>query len=146
MRSARSLDRFRRDERGAAAVEFALVVPILLVLVLGIVDFGRLLFIANSLTAAVREGGRELATLPTLADATRRAAIQARVVAAFQPFGGPALTPAQVVLSTAPDASGAVSVRVASYSYAPITPVFRLIGHGTVTLSRQAVFRWERTF
>lgn len=136
---------FRRDERGASAVEFALVVPLLLMLVLGIIDFGRLLFVTQSLTAAVREGGRELATLPNLGDATRRAAVQARVVGAFQPMGGAAITGAQVVLSTAPDAGGNVTVRVAGYTYVPVTPIARLVGFGTITLSRQAVFRWERT-
>ncbi len=45
-----------RSESGAAAVEFALVVPILLLLVLGIIEFGRAYNIQNSLSAAAREG------------------------------------------------------------------------------------------
>lgn len=54
-------ERTARDERGAAAVEFALVLPILLVLVFGIVDFGRLYFTQITLTDAAREGARVLA-------------------------------------------------------------------------------------
>lgn len=40
-----------RSERGQAAVEFALVLPILLLLVFGIIDFGRILYTKNALTS-----------------------------------------------------------------------------------------------
>ena len=40
-RCRRFLVRFRRDERGAALAEFAFVLPILLVLLLGMIDFGK---------------------------------------------------------------------------------------------------------
>lgn len=54
----RSLRRARRrGDRGAAAVEFALVVPILLMLVFGIIDYG--IYFNNSLSA--RQGVREAA-------------------------------------------------------------------------------------
>ena len=55
---------FRRttsNERGAAAVEFALVLPLLLLLVLGIIEFSRLYNIQISLTNAAREGARSMA-------------------------------------------------------------------------------------
>ena len=45
-------------DRGAAAVEFALVLPILLLLMCGIVDFGRALHAQVVLTQAAREGAR----------------------------------------------------------------------------------------
>ncbi len=50
-----------RSERGAAAVEFALVVPILLALLLGIVEFGRAYNVQISLTHAARETARTMA-------------------------------------------------------------------------------------
>ena len=46
---------------GAAAVEFALVVPLLLVLVLGIAEFGRAYNMQTTLSGAAREGVREMA-------------------------------------------------------------------------------------
>jgi Flp pilus assembly protein TadG len=47
------------DERGgAAAVEFAMTVPILLVAMLGIVEFGRVLWAQNALHFAVEEAAR----------------------------------------------------------------------------------------
>jgi Flp pilus assembly protein TadG len=54
-------NRSAHNDRGAAAVEFALVLPILLVLVFGIIDFGRLYFTQITLTDAAREGVRVLA-------------------------------------------------------------------------------------
>src|ERR1700747_2671037 len=43
-------------DRGAAAVEFALVFPLLLLIVFGIIDFGRALNAQITLTQAAREG------------------------------------------------------------------------------------------
>ena len=48
-------------ERGAAVVEFALVVPILLMLLVGIIEFGRAYNIMISIQGASREGARALA-------------------------------------------------------------------------------------
>ena len=50
-----------RRDRGAAAVEFALVVPLLLILLLGTVEFGRAYNAQISVTAAAREGARVMA-------------------------------------------------------------------------------------
>lgn len=50
-----------RSERGAAAVEFALVVPVLLALLLGIIEFGRAYNVQISLTHAARETARTMA-------------------------------------------------------------------------------------
>jgi Flp pilus assembly protein TadG len=44
--------------RGQALVEFALVLPIFLILLFGIIDFGRYVYAANALNNGVREGAR----------------------------------------------------------------------------------------
>lgn len=51
-----------RDERGAVAVEFALILPVLVLLLLGITTAGVAYSKAISLTNAVREGSRFAAT------------------------------------------------------------------------------------
>ena len=51
----------QRGERGAAVVEFALVVPVLLLLVLGIAEFGRAYNIQTIISGAAREGVRTMA-------------------------------------------------------------------------------------
>jgi hypothetical protein len=48
-------------DRGAAAVEFALVLPILLLVIFGLIDFGRLLNAQVKTTEAAREGARAAA-------------------------------------------------------------------------------------
>ncbi len=45
-------------DRGSAAVEFALVLPLLLLIVFGIIDLGRALNAQITLTEAAREGVR----------------------------------------------------------------------------------------
>ena len=51
-----------RDERGASAVEFALVLPVLLLLVVGIIEFGRGFQVSGTLSAAARDAVREVAS------------------------------------------------------------------------------------
>ena len=50
-----------RDERGSAALEFALVLPLLLVLTLAMVQVGLIVRDSVVLTAAARAGAREAA-------------------------------------------------------------------------------------
>ena len=50
--------RFLRSEKGQAMVEFALVLPLLLALLCGIVDFGWLYYNQITLNNAAREGAR----------------------------------------------------------------------------------------
>jgi hypothetical protein len=47
-----------RSERGAIAVEFAIIFPILMVLVFGIIDFGHAWYMRHMMSDASREGAR----------------------------------------------------------------------------------------
>lgn len=55
-----------RDDRGASLVEFALVLPLILMLVVGMVSAGIAYNAQLSLTHAAREAGRYGATLPVI--------------------------------------------------------------------------------
>jgi Flp pilus assembly protein TadG len=48
----------KHARRGAAMVEMALVLPLFLMLILGIIEFGRAMMVANLVTNAAREGAR----------------------------------------------------------------------------------------
>ena len=72
-RSHRRLLRPRR-RRGAAAVEFALVAPVLFAVVMATVEFGRAMLVQQVLTNASRVGARE-ASLPNATLASVQAAV-----------------------------------------------------------------------
>ncbi len=55
----------RRTQRGQAVVEFALVLPVLLLLLVGIIFFARAFQLQQVLSSAVREGARVWAANPT---------------------------------------------------------------------------------
>jgi len=48
----------RRNRRGAAVVEFAVVAPVFFMLVFGMIEFGRAIMVQQILTNASREGAR----------------------------------------------------------------------------------------
>ena len=54
----RSCGLFRRKRRAAAAVEFAVVAPVFLLLVFGMIEYGRMVMVYQVITNASREGAR----------------------------------------------------------------------------------------
>jgi len=120
---------------GNAVVEFALVLPILLLVVFGITEFGRMILTTNILNTASREGARLAAVSP----AGETAAIEARV---------------NEVL-----AAGRVHAKTITVEYLPaansvrvtVTTDFDILSRsvlpsplrGTIELRGQTVFRYE---
>jgi Flp pilus assembly protein TadG len=49
---------FRKQRRGAAAVEFAVVSPVFFLLVFGMIEYGRMVMVQQVVTNAAREGTR----------------------------------------------------------------------------------------
>jgi hypothetical protein len=56
----------RHDSGGQALVEFALVLPIALLLILFAIDIGRYVYTYSAISAAVREGARLISTAESL--------------------------------------------------------------------------------
>ena len=54
----RWISRLRRDERGVAAVEFAMIAPIFFGLLIGIIDVGRYMWTLNTIQYAIDQGVR----------------------------------------------------------------------------------------
>lgn len=72
--------RLRRDDRGAALLEMAFTLPLLLLISIGILEFGRAFQTWQILTNAAREGAR-VAVLPGVDDAMVTARVQQYVQA-----------------------------------------------------------------
>jgi Flp pilus assembly protein TadG len=111
------------SEGGSAAVEFAIVLPVLLVLVIGTIEFGRVLYLENSITNASRVAARTMAieasaSNPNAVSDAKNAAVNAAAVF-------PALTTAQVSIPTTsctPPANGQVVYVSVSIAY-PVTQI-----------------------
>jgi Flp pilus assembly protein TadG len=108
----------RNAERGAAAVEFALVLPVLLLLVLGMLEFSRAYNVQISLTNAAREGARVMAIHNDPSTATNAA-----IAAASSSV---ALTTGQISVSpsSCSDNPGATVNVTISYPLALMTGMF----------------------
>jgi Flp pilus assembly protein TadG len=135
------------DDRGAELIELALVFPILLLLVAGIVDFGFLFQRYEVVTNAAREGAR-VGVLPnyTVAD------VQQRVANYLASGGLTAAAPAPTVTySTETLPSGAtvpVVTVVVQYpsQFTFIGPIAAMVGGsgwGAITLQAASVMRVE---
>jgi Flp pilus assembly protein TadG len=119
--------RLRRDDDGAALVEFALVLSLLVMLVFGIIEFGRAYNAQVTLTQATREGVRVLAITgdqSAAAAATKNAATS--------------LTSDAVTVSTGTCVPGYPTTVKASY---PLTYDIPFFGSKTLTLTGSAVMR-----
>lgn len=123
---SRPLPRARRGaQRGATAVEFALVAMAFLTLLLGIIGFGHLLVTFEMLVDATRTGAR-MAAVCDLNDTTIRSVIQARVPQL-------SLGTAQIGLQYVPAGCNrtncqAVRVSLSGVTYVPWFPIPAPIG------------------
>ncbi len=141
----RSLRRFVRERDAGPIVEFAVVVPVLLLLLFGIVDFGQAFFQRNNLVAAVREGARFAASSNDPCNS--QTAIRNQVLNYFNNATGNTL-PVTPTIAFTPDVCGTnpknvESVMVCIRSFPVNSTIFRLIKR-TLSLQASAVFRWEQ--
>jgi Flp pilus assembly protein TadG len=132
-----SAKRFRGDS-GEALVEIALVLPILLVLSMGMLDFGRAFHAKSIVDAAAREGARvAVVTAPDVG------VVQTRVNDVLV-AGGITGAPLATVSAVGPDHMVTVQVTV---TFQFVTPgVFSLIGASygnTIPLTGKSTMRFE---
>jgi Flp pilus assembly protein TadG len=139
------LHRFKRPQaqRGVAMVEFAITLPLLLLMLLAIGEFGRMLYQYNSLLQASRDAGRFVANeawnatlgtvdLPsggTLETQTKNVAVYG---APANPNGYPPVVPGLTTGNVVVAAVGSDHVRVSiTYSFQPVigTGLPALIGN-----------------
>jgi Flp pilus assembly protein TadG len=116
------------DERGQSLVEFAIVVPVLILVICAIVEFGNLLMTQEQIQNGVREGSRYAALSSCAATSS---SIQQEVQDAANGLG--------ISVSTSYSPSGCTSCNgngvlagiptvtvTGTYTYTPITPIAAL--------------------
>src|SRR5688572_11018815 len=95
----------RNRQRGITTVEFAIVAPVLFMVMFGVIEFGRALFVANALVESTRRGARTAAICPVGSPRPAQVAIMANGDGVSQIASD--LTTANVVISYL-DENGAV--------------------------------------
>lgn len=83
---------FRHDETGAPLVEFALTLPILMVLVMGTFGIGNYMYAKNAVNHAVDEAARTASIYPTPTDAAIKTAYSDALTRDFSGDGGTIFT------------------------------------------------------
>jgi Flp pilus assembly protein TadG len=127
--------RWHRDDRAASMVEFAIVAPLLFMLVFGVIDFGRVYFLYNNLTNAARDGARYGAVLPpTGSVGAIQASVRARINDVKKDSG--------VVRVTYQTVSGVNTVKVVIDSF-PFKPMSFIAIKSLKKLKVTAEFRLE---
>jgi Flp pilus assembly protein TadG len=117
-------------ERGAAAVEFALVLPILLLLIFGIAECGRAYYIQTALSGAAREGVRVMALQDDAAEA--RATTKAAAT-------GLAVTDSQISVTPTTCSGTTTGTATVTVTY-PVQLMSGLFGAG-ITLTGKGTMR-----
>jgi Flp pilus assembly protein TadG len=113
------------DRRATAATELALVLPLLLTLILGCVDFGRIAYTYCAVSNASREGAEYGAThnFTAYTRATWQTRLQQAVTAEMSAVPGFDASQLQVNVSTTSDAYGLFRVTVeVEYPFTTVVP------------------------
>ena len=143
--------RARRRGAGQSLAEFALVLPIFLLLFFAIFDLGSAVFTFNSLTNAAREGARLAIVNQDNASIIARAKTQLSVGEITAPnvdvhFWPPASdgTPDKSGAECAPAAVGCLAVVTFESTYRPLTPIIgRILFKNGVTFTATTVLTVE---
>ena len=117
----RRLNARNRGDRGQALVELALIVPILIIIMLGVVDYGRVYFAYISVTNGARIGADYAASGPS--EAADTAAIKAAALGDTTNLLNQSATNPDVTVVTANDSQGALYADVTmTYTFTTLFP------------------------
>ena len=133
-----------RSEGGAAALEMALLLPLLLLLIMGILEFGYVFFVDLTLTNAVREGARVGVVVPDENDVTVTA--ESKVVEYIGEVLGATYVSALDTGSINFDSSTDELEVIATINDYPSLSPFQLLPSSVLptNISARATMRWER--
>lgn len=115
-----------RSERGAALIEAAMIMPMILLISVGIFEFGRAYQTWQVLTNAAREGAR-LAVINGSTDAAVTARVRSYMQAGSLPnYGTAAVTIQRTVALTGADTASRIQIDY-PFQFMVLNPVVRLV-------------------
>lgn len=82
----RPLKLVARDQRGATIVEFALILPVLLLVICGAIDLGYLYLAQTTLNGAIMQGAQVASSSMERTEAQRLATLRGGIIASMQAF------------------------------------------------------------
>lgn len=133
-----------RNKKGAAAVEFGLILPLLLIVVFGTIEFGLILYDQAMITNASREGARAGIVLrePAVSTGDITSVVNGYVTDNMISLGSPGAVSTSVSGDcSAPDTDITVTV---SYTYDfLVLPDFVTDLTGPITLTAESIMRCE---
>lgn len=127
----------KQAEKGNVALEFALVLPVLLLFIGGIIDFGRAYWLKQTLTWASREGARYGSILPK--EDWDPNSVKDRVISAVFKGCGTSITRENVLVT--PEAGPAAGQELTVTVTMPFA--FKIIPYTINKLTGQTTMRFE---
>jgi len=124
-----------KNQKGQSMVEFAMILPILLLILLGVVEFGRFYNAWLMVTHASREGAR----MASLGGTTLQ--VEERVDAVMASFDTSRVT--VTINPSGVKSRGDMVTITVNYDIDPLTPMFGAITGGTLHLGSDTVMRVE---
>jgi len=137
-----------RSEKGAALLEAAITIPIILLISVGIFEFGRAYQTWQVLTNAAREGAR-IAVINGTTDADVTARVRAYMQAGSLPnYATATVTVTRAVVLTASDTASKIQINY-PFQFMVLNPVVRLVAPSDtktgapITMQSSALMRNE---
>ncbi len=127
--------RRRQRTRGQALVEFALALPIFLMMMMAVFDLGRMIYMYNGVAEAARELSRVTSVHPgtpgALGSTPQTAAVLATQKGLIPSLGDPTFTCVDIDGSSITDTCVAgMQVKVVIKApYQPVTPILSMVGN-----------------
>jgi Flp pilus assembly protein TadG len=140
------MDRWIREQRGQSLVEFALALPVLLVLLLGLADFGRAFYYTSTIANAARAGA-EYAARATVASPNTAFSNQIKLKVCNEtglvPYNdASSCSTSPIDVPSAQFGPGQDAVVTVTYNFQPVSAylVSRIVGTPTLLLRATATF------
>lgn len=140
--------RISKSQQGQSVLEFAMVLPLMLLIVFGVIEFGRAYYQYNTLNKAIRDGARYMSKhiySTSYRDSTKNLVVYGNTFGTGTPIL-PGLTTAKIVLTPDPSLATLASppdwltLSVNAYPFSSLVPSF--IPMSSVTFSPSIQMRF----